>query len=60
MALLRSSGLPVPKVYEYSPVPDNAAETEYIFMEFVQGTCLRGIWFDLGDEDIIFNLTPSC
>ncbi|KAH9966315.1 hypothetical protein BGW80DRAFT_1562908 [Lactifluus volemus] len=53
MALLRSSGLPIPKVYGYSPVPDNAAETEYIFMEFVRGTCLRGIWFDLGDEVII-------
>lgn len=30
MALLRSSGLPVPEVYGYSPVADNAAETEYI------------------------------
>jgi hypothetical protein len=40
MTLLRSSGLPIPKVYGYSPVPDNAAETEYIFMEFVQGTGL--------------------
>lgn len=38
MDLLRSSGLPIPKVYGYSPAPDNAAETEYIFLEFVQGT----------------------
>ncbi|KAF9484965.1 hypothetical protein BDN70DRAFT_903421 [Pholiota conissans] len=30
MALLRSSGLPIPEVYGYSPSPDNAAETEYI------------------------------
>lgn len=44
MALLRSSGLPIPEVYGYSPVPDNAAETEYIFMEFVQGTSLSDIW----------------
>ena len=43
LALLRSSGLPVPEVYEYSPVPDNAAETEYIFMEFVKGISLGNI-----------------
>jgi hypothetical protein len=53
MALLRSSGLPIPEVYGYSPVPDNAAETEYIFMEFVEGTSLSDIWFDLGEGDII-------
>ncbi|KAI5999162.1 protein kinase subdomain-containing protein PKL CAK Fmp29 [Pisolithus albus] len=38
MALLRSSGLPIPEVYGYSPAPDNLAETEYIFMEFMEGT----------------------
>ena len=53
MALLRSSGLPIPEVYGYSPAPDNAAETEYIFMEFVEGTNLSDIWFDLGEGDII-------
>ncbi|KAF5354038.1 hypothetical protein D9756_006957 [Leucocoprinus leucothites] len=53
MTLLRSSGLPIPKIYGYSPAPDNAAETEYIFMEFVQGTSLSDIWFDLGEGDII-------
>jgi aminoglycoside phosphotransferase (APT) family kinase protein len=37
MNFLRSHGIPVPKVFGYSPVPDNAADTEYIFMEFVQG-----------------------
>ena len=52
MALLRSSGLPVPEVYGYSPTPDNAAETEYIFMEFVQGVELSDIWFDLGEQEI--------
>jgi len=51
MALLRSSGLPIPKVYGYSPAPDNAAETEYIFMEFVRGTKLGGLW--LGEREII-------
>ena len=53
MALLRSSGLPIPKVYGYSPTPDNAAETEYIFMEFVRGTKLSDIWLDLGEQEII-------
>jgi len=53
MALLRFSGLPIPKVYGYSPVSDNVAETEYIFMEFVEGTSLSDIWFDLGEGDII-------
>ena len=53
MALLRSSGLPIPEVYGYSPVSDNVAKTEYIFMEFVEGTSLSDIWFGLGEEDII-------
>ncbi|KAG1752656.1 protein kinase subdomain-containing protein PKL CAK Fmp29 [Suillus paluster] len=53
MALLRSFGLPIPEVYGYSPTPNNAAGTEYIFMEFVQGTNLSDIWFDLGEGEII-------
>ncbi|KZT05300.1 uncharacterized protein LAESUDRAFT_238538 [Laetiporus sulphureus 93-53] len=53
MALLRSSGLPIPEVYGYSPAPDNAAETEYIFMEFVEGTSLSDIWFGFKEGDII-------
>lgn len=53
MALLRSSGLPVPKVYSYSPVPDNSAETEYIFMEFVRGSKLSEVWSHLSEKEII-------
>ena len=53
MALLRSSGLPIPEVYGYSPTPNNAAGTEYIFMEFVKGTSLSDLWFGLGEGDII-------
>ena len=53
MALLRSSGLSIPEVYGYSPVPDNAAETEYVFMEFVEGTNSSDIWFGLGEGDIV-------
>ena len=53
MAFLRSSGLPIPKVYGYSPTPDSAAETEYIFMEFAGGTKLSDVWVDLGEQEII-------
>ncbi|KAF8995944.1 protein kinase subdomain-containing protein PKL CAK Fmp29 [Cyathus striatus] len=52
MDLLRSSGLPISKVYGYSPTPENAAETEYIFMDFVQGLRLSSIWFDLNEREI--------
>jgi aminoglycoside phosphotransferase (APT) family kinase protein len=53
MAFLRSSGLPIPEVYGYSPTSDNAAKTEYIFMEFVRGTKLSDVWLELGDSDIV-------
>ncbi|KAJ7066446.1 protein kinase subdomain-containing protein PKL/CAK/Fmp29 [Mycena amicta] len=53
MRFLRSSGLPVPEVYDYSPSSDNAAETEYIFMEFVRGTQLGNVWVDLEESDIV-------
>ena len=53
MALLRSSGLPIPNVYGYSPTLDNAAEIEYIFMEFLQGIKLCDVWLDLGEQEII-------
>ena len=53
MALLRSSGLPIPDVYGYSPAPNNAAETKYIFMEYVRGTKLSDVWLDLEERDLI-------
>ncbi|KAK0215437.1 protein kinase subdomain-containing protein PKL CAK Fmp29 [Armillaria fumosa] len=53
LAFLRSVGLPTPEVYGYSPTPDNAAGTEYIFMQFVEGTNLGDIFYDLGEGDII-------
>lgn len=49
---LRSSGLPVPEVYGHSPSSHNAAETEYIFMQFVEGTKLSDMWNDLGEAEI--------
>ena len=39
--------------YRYSPAPNNAAEAVYIFMEFLQGTKLSDIWFELGEGEII-------
>jgi len=53
MRFLRSSGLPVPEVYDYSPSSDNAAKTEYIFMEFMRGTKLSDVWLDLEEPDIV-------
>ncbi|KAH6881210.1 kinase-like domain-containing protein [Coprinopsis sp. MPI-PUGE-AT-0042] len=53
MVYLRLSGLPIPEVYGYSPGDDNTAGIAYIFMEYVQGSSLRDVWFDLGDEEIV-------
>ncbi|KAJ7614816.1 hypothetical protein FB45DRAFT_1035616 [Roridomyces roridus] len=47
MAFLHASGLPVPRVYGHSPVTDNAAGTEYIFMEHINATPLEPLWFGL-------------
>ncbi|KAJ2912896.1 hypothetical protein MD484_g7518, partial [Candolleomyces efflorescens] len=52
MAFLRAHGLPVPEVYGYSPTSDNAAKTEYIFMEFVKGTKLTDVWMQLKEADL--------
>ena len=43
MDFLRSKGLPIPEVYAYSFTPDNEAETEYILMQYVEGTDLSQI-----------------
>ncbi|EJT96640.1 hypothetical protein DACRYDRAFT_97541 [Dacryopinax primogenitus] len=43
MAFLRAHGVPVPKVYGYSPTSDNAAETEYILMEFLKEAALASV-----------------
>ena len=52
MDYLRTSGLPTPKVYGYSPESDNAAGTEYIFMEFIRGTDLSNVWDSLDDQGV--------
>ncbi|EIW76253.1 hypothetical protein CONPUDRAFT_139669 [Coniophora puteana RWD-64-598 SS2] len=53
LEFLRSSGLPVPKIYGYSPDSDNAAGTEYIFMQFVRGSKLSDVWPSLGEQAVI-------
>ncbi|TEB09671.1 hypothetical protein FA13DRAFT_1749237 [Coprinellus micaceus] len=51
MDLLHSKGIPVPKIYGYNPSPDNEARTEYMFMEYVQGTSLADVWQDTVQND---------
>ena len=53
MRFLRSSGLPVPEVYDYSPSSDNTAKTEYIFMEFMIGMKLSDVWLEPEEPDIV-------
>lgn len=53
MRFLRSSGLPVLEVYDYSPSSDNVAKTEYIFMEFMRSTKLSDVWLELEEPDIV-------
>ena len=50
---LRSSGLPAPEIYGYSPDSDNAAGTAYIMMELVQGSKLSEVWPSLDDQKVI-------
>lgn len=53
MDFLRSRRLPIPKVYGYSFTSKNEAETEYILMQYVEGTDLSQIWFELKEDEII-------
>ncbi|KAL9003734.1 MAG: hypothetical protein Q9188_003421 [Gyalolechia gomerana] len=53
MVFLRSHGLPVPSIYDYSATPHNPVGTEYIIMEKVQGKALREIWLDMTPKDRI-------
>ncbi|KAG6883379.1 hypothetical protein C0992_008860 [Termitomyces sp. T32_za158] len=53
MNFLRSKGLPIPKIFAYSFVSNNEAQTEYILMEYVEGTDLSEFWYDLQKEEIV-------
>lgn len=52
MDLLRSIGVPTPKVYAYSLTSSNQAQTEYILMEYVIGTDLSKVWSGLERDEI--------
>lgn len=53
MAFLRSHGLPVPRIFDYSATPHNPIGTEYILMEIVQGRELSEIWLHLTPQERI-------
>ncbi|RPD68468.1 protein kinase subdomain-containing protein PKL CAK Fmp29 [Lentinus tigrinus ALCF2SS1-7] len=53
LAFLRSVGVPTPEVYGYSPTPDNAAGTEYILMQHIEGVSLADVLPDLDEGNII-------
>ncbi|KAF7586221.1 Phosphotransferase enzyme, partial [Aspergillus hancockii] len=48
---LHLHGIPVPKVHSYSATSDNAAGTEYIFMEYICGRDLGDLWFGLSEKE---------
>ena len=50
---LRSSGLPAPEIYGYSPDSDNVAGSAHILMEFVQDSELSEVWPGLDDQKVI-------
>ncbi|RMD39562.1 hypothetical protein DV735_g5566, partial [Chaetothyriales sp. CBS 134920] len=50
LSLLRSHGLPVPKVLGYSTTCHNPVGTEYVFLEKVEGRPLGGQWFSMNNK----------
>ncbi|KAK7609920.1 phosphotransferase [Phyllosticta paracitricarpa] len=56
MDFLRLHGLPVPQVFDYSATPNNAAGTEFVFMEFVPGKCLSDLPSDLVSQEDRLNI----
>jgi len=52
MDFLRSKGIPIPEVYAYSYTPENEAGTEYMLIEYVEGTDLSEVWFNLEKKEI--------
>ena len=52
MKFLHSEGLPIPEVYAYSLTPENEAGTEYMRLEYVEGTDLSEVSFNLEKKEI--------
>lgn len=55
LSFLRSRDIPVPEVYAYSTSAQNAAGTEFMFMELVgsTGSNLGDIWLDLTEPNCL-------
>ena len=51
MDLVRSYGVPVPRIYDYSISNDNPVGSEYIIMEKVSGKEIGHSWYDLSIKD---------
>jgi hypothetical protein len=51
MTFLRSSDIPVPKVYGYSATADNPAQTEYMLLEYSSGKNLGALWGSMDEHD---------
>lgn len=47
LELLRSKGIPVPKLYSYSASIDNQAGVEYILMEKANGVPIETKWLSI-------------
>ena len=52
MDFLRCKGLTIPEVYVYSYMPENEAGTEYMLIEYMEGTNLSEVWFNLEKREI--------
>lgn len=51
MDLVRSHGVPVPKVLDYSTDAANSVAAEYILTEKVCGRSLGDVWFTMSDKE---------
>ncbi|KAH7346883.1 phosphotransferase enzyme family protein [Rhexocercosporidium sp. MPI-PUGE-AT-0058] len=51
MNLVRSYGVPVPKVLDYSDTSNNAVGAEYMIMEKVHGRDLGDVWYELSEKE---------
>jgi aminoglycoside phosphotransferase (APT) family kinase protein len=51
MDLIRSYGLPVPRIYGYSTTPNNPIGSEYIIMEKTVGKEVGHAWYDLSVKE---------
>ncbi|KAL5331653.1 hypothetical protein ACEPPN_001188 [Leptodophora sp. 'Broadleaf-Isolate-01'] len=51
MNLVRSYGVPVLKVLDYSDTSNNAVGAEYMIMEKVHGRDLGDVWYELSEKE---------